>query len=59
MELNSKKEMIYGICLDIANYLKVDPILVRILTIVLGICTGILPAIILYFCIGMIKTLND
>ena len=41
--------MIAGICGGIAEYFKVDPVIVRIAVVIIDVLTGFFPVIILYF----------
>lgn len=48
-----KDRMLAGVCSGIANYFDIDPAIIRILTIIGCLCTGIV-GIALYFIAGIL-----
>lgn len=44
----SKNKVFLGVCGGIADYLKVDPTVVRLVTVILLACTGFFPITIIY-----------
>jgi len=46
--------MIAGVCGGLANYFKLDPSLVRIGTVIIGIFTGVVPMCFIYLVMWMI-----
>ncbi|HLD05232.1 MAG TPA: PspC domain-containing protein [Candidatus Nanoarchaeia archaeon] len=49
-----KNKMLLGVCSGIAEYLKVDPTVIRIAWVLLTILTGIVFGIVAYFICAMI-----
>lgn len=41
-------KVLAGICGGIGEYFQVDPILIRLITVMLSFCTGLLPGLIIY-----------
>ena len=50
----SQNKQFLGVCGGIANYLEVDPTVVRVLWVVGTFVTAIIPATILYFVLGFV-----
>ena len=50
----SKKRMLLGVCGGIAEYLKVDPTVVRIAWVLLTLLTGVLFGIVAYFICALV-----
>lgn len=46
--------MIAGVCGGLADYFKLDPSLVRVGTVIIGIFTGVVPACFIYLVMWMI-----
>jgi phage shock protein C len=51
---STKDRMVLGVCGGIADYLGVDPTLVRITYVAITVFTAFIPATILYFLLGFI-----
>jgi phage shock protein C len=51
---STRDRMVFGVCGGIAQYLGVDPTLVRIAYVVVSVFTAFIPGIILYFLLGFI-----
>lgn len=45
---SEKDRRIAGVCGGLANYMDADPTLVRLITVLLGVVTGIAPFVIAY-----------
>lgn len=45
-----------GVCAGIGNKTGLDPVAVRILTVVLALCTSVVPVLLLYVLIGLIAS---
>ena len=45
---------LFGVCVGIAEYFDVDPTLVRVGILALTIFTGLIPGLILYFCMALV-----
>jgi phage shock protein C len=46
-----------GVCAGIADRFDTDPVIVRILTVVLALCTSLVPVLLLYVLIALVA--ND
>ena len=49
---NDKK--LFGVCGGVAEYFDVDPTLVRVGILALTIFTGLIPGLVLYFCMALV-----
>ncbi|MBP5500289.1 MAG: PspC domain-containing protein [Bacteroidales bacterium] len=45
---------LFGVCGGIAEYFDVDPTLVRVGILALTIFTGLIPGLVLYFCMALV-----
>jgi phage shock protein PspC (stress-responsive transcriptional regulator) len=51
---SSHNRMVAGVCAGLADYFDIDPTLARIGYVLLGLVTGFLPGLILYFILSAI-----
>jgi len=49
----SDDKKLLGVCGGIAEYFDIDPAVVRIITLILIVCSGFVPGMIIYFIIGL------
>ena len=60
MDMNKKlyrsrnDKMVSGVCAGIANYLNIDPTLVRVIYAVLSVFTAFVPGLILYIVLAIV-----
>ena len=60
MDMNKKlyrsrnDKMVSGVCAGIANYLNIDPTLVRVIYAVLSVFTAFVPCLILYIVLAIV-----
>ncbi len=54
-----KNRMFLGVCGGIAEYLNVDPTVVRVLYVLLSILTAVFPGILMYFLLALIMPNAD
>lgn len=57
--LRSKNQMIAGVCSGIANYLNLDPTLVRILYVLLSVLSVGFPGIVVYIILWLIMPMEN
>ncbi|WP_301875898.1 PspC domain-containing protein [Limosilactobacillus oris] len=50
----SKNKVFLGVCGGIADYLSIDPTMIRLITVVLIACTGFFPLTIIYLVAAVI-----
>jgi len=43
-----------GVCAGIGNSFGLDPVLVRVLTVVLALCTSLVPVLLLYLLVALL-----
>ncbi|PCE40481.1 PspC domain-containing protein [Rhizorhabdus dicambivorans] len=55
--LNKSEGKIMGVCAGLADYTGIDPMLIRVLTVLLTLC-GVGSTIILYLLVGLIAPSN-
>lgn len=51
---SSNDKKLLGVCGGLAEYFDVDPTLVRVGILALAIFTGLIPGVILYFCMALL-----
>ncbi len=44
----SKNKMVAGVCAGMAEYLGIDPTVIRLIWVIIGVFTGVIPALIAY-----------
>ncbi len=60
MDLNKKlyrsrnDKMVSGVCAGLANFLNIDPTLVRVLYAVLAVFTAVVPCLVLYIVLAIV-----
>lgn len=57
--LDQKDKKITGLCAGLANYLDVDPTIVRLIVLTLVILTGVVPGLLLYLIASAITPKGD
>lgn len=50
----SKDKKLLGICAGVADYLNVDPTLIRIAVVCLSLLTAVVPALVVYFVLSLV-----
>lgn len=50
----SKHKVFFGVCGGLADYFGIDPTIVRLITLVLLVCTGFFPIGLIYVVAGLI-----
>ena len=50
----SKDKKLLGICAGVADYLNVDPTLIRIAVVCLALLTAVFPALVIYFVMSLV-----
>lgn len=50
----SKDKKLLGICAGVADYLNVDPTLIRIAVVCISLLTAVLPALVVYFVLSLV-----
>ena len=55
----SSDKKLYGVCAGIAEYMDWDVSVLRLLCIVLTICTGIMPGIVIYLLFALIMPVEN
>ena len=51
---SSSEKKLFGVCGGVAEYFDVDPTLVRVGILALTIFTGLIPGLVLYFCMALV-----
>lgn len=51
---SNRDKMISGVCAGVANYLNIDPTLVRVIYAVLAVFTAFVPCLILYIVLAIV-----
>jgi phage shock protein C len=52
------ERMFAGVCGGLGHYFNIDPVMVRVLTIIIGVLTGFFPIIIAYIIMALIVPLE-
>lgn len=55
----SNNRRICGVCGGIAEYMDVDPTVVRLFTIIFAVCTAVIPVFFVYLLAAMIMPSNE
>ncbi len=51
---SKKNRQLCGVCAGLAEYLNIDPTVVRIIVVIASICTAIIGALLIYFIAAII-----
>jgi phage shock protein C len=51
---SSRRRVFLGICGGLGEYLNIDPVVIRVIAVIVTMCTGIFPGLIAYFIIALI-----
>ena len=51
---SSSEKKLFGVCGGVAEYFDVDPTLVRVGILALTLFTGLIPGLVLYFCMALV-----
>ena len=50
--------IIFGICGGLGDYFKIDPVIIRVLAIVITIASGVVPGVVAYIVMGLVVPLK-
>jgi phage shock protein C len=56
---SQKDKIIFGVCGGLGKYFDQDPTIIRVITVLLVIFTGVVPGLIAYLILGMIIPINS